>query len=1461
MITAHTIQPMEDLPGRTCDESAPPGLGAFPVSRPVVAIVGMGCRLPGGVRTPDALWDLVRHGKDATGPRPQGRWDAFNTDPALLAGLPVRGGYLDDVAGFDAEAFGVAPIEAVGMDPQQRLVLEVSWEALADAGIAPESLRGSAAAVVIGAGTSDYGRLTSSELAKVDARTATGLSPAVIANRVSYLLDLRGPSLTVDTACSSSLVALHHAVRALQDHETDLALTGGVNVLVGPAATASFAAAGALAPDGRCKPFAAHADGIGRAEGCVVLVLKRWDDALRDGDHVLALVRGSAVNCDGRSNGLTAPNPMAQEDVLRRAYRSAGMGPGEVGYVETHGTGTPLGDPLEAAALAEVLGRGRSPHEAVRVGSIKAHVGHLEAAAGAAGVAITALALHHGQIPPALHAATPNPRIPFGRNGLVLPETIEPWPIGRPAAGVSAFGFGGTNAHVVLSPAPPGHTGHLHAREQGIPDPASEATVDGSGEPPPSVFLIGGASTEHVVDQAVALADWLDTTVDVPPLPAIAHTLARHRSRGRIAGAASARDRAGMSTALRALAADPRPVPVAPGPAEDAVWVFSGLGPVWPGMCRRLAAGRPEFGETLTELSSLLHRACGVDVLAETTGVVRAGAGPSGGAPPGIPQLLIDSASRFAVQLGLARLWTSLGARPAAVLGHSIGEVAAAVVAGALSVEEGVHVLVERAWLISSLEEAGGGGMAVVEASAQELAELLSVHPDVVVAVHAAPDSATVSGPAHRLAEVLGALEETGHRIWPLNVHGAGHSPAVDPLLPRLFDELAGIGGRSATTPFYGTVLDDPRHTPNFDAAYWAANARRPVRFTQAVAAAAADGHRLFLELSPHPVALVPVRATLQGARRAGTALATLRRGPDDDVAFAAAAGRLLLAGGRVDAEAVIPKAERVQLPPPSWRHVRYWPTTPAGAAVSAPADTGTATSTFRSVRPATSGSPPGASVTPPPGPEAGTVLLRGDPVADRAAVMDRLIHRISEVAGYPRLAVDPHRPLHDLGLDSLMAVRISKTLQTDTGVEVPPVLLLRGATPDEVAGLVVDLAQQTPSTAPSAVEASTTGPALMADHLKNEPGPEPRTRPQRPLAQQRTALGGRDTVERWVATVWQEVLGAGPVDVTMSMAAVAEDPALRRQIGSRLRSRLEPDQREALGDDALFAVPTVEAQAALLRPLLEAGDGPLRVLREPTASDCAPPLLLFHPAGVGCSTYQPLVSQLPRGFPIYGLERDDSLRTVESKAARYAALVREVQPEGPYRLAGWSFGGCLAYAVAHILSGQGQQVGLVALIDTIAPTRGSAEDERAGLLERFRRFFAHLESSYGLQLGLDPEVVAALPDEDDQITAVVTAMQAAGVPLSPAILEHQRASYLDTRVAERYRPPEYHGPTVLYRTASAGWTGMIDPRYEHGDSGDGWDVVAPGMQVVHVDGDHSSIIDPPYIDSVALHLGALLLG
>ncbi len=684
------------LVARLCgaeETQAVPAGGPAPLSAAPgepVAVIGVGCRLPGGVHGPGDYWRLLTEGGDGIRRVPEDRWRDFAAFPP--ADAPLYGGYLDDIAGFDADFFRITPREAAVMDPQQRILLEVVHEALDHAAVPAASLAGSATGVFVGVSAPEYGSLTGADPGAVDP-WAPGGALSVTAGRLSYVLDTRGPSMAVDTACSSSLVAVHHACVSLRTGESDTAIAAGVNLLLSPTVSVAFRRAGALAPDGRCKPFSAAADGVGRAEGCAAVLLKRLSDAERDGDRVLAVIRATAVNSDGRSNGLLAPNPAAQQALLATAYARAGLPPAHIDHVEAHGTGTPLGDPIEAGALGAVLGAGRDPDQPLLLGSVKGNLGHLESAAGIAGLVKTVLALHHDVIPPSLHCADGSA---LDDVRLRVVTECEPWPRygGTATAGVSGFGFGGTNAHAVLE----------ESRPAALPPPREE-------NPAARLHLLSDADTARLEDTATRLADWLRTPEGSAVHPAdVARTLAGRAGRGPVRAAVVAHDRTELADVLGELGQGRPHARVVTGEralvGRGPVLVFSGYGSQWDGMGRRLLAEEPAFAAAVEKLDAQIAPVCGLSLYDHL-----ASGGP-------LDRLDVAQPVLFGLQLALAELWRSYGVEPVAVIGHSVGEVAAAVCAGALDVSDAARVVAVRARLLSGLR---GGAMAVVDLDDGEL--------------------------------------------------------------------------------------------------------------------------------------------------------------------------------------------------------------------------------------------------------------------------------------------------------------------------------------------------------------------------------------------------------------------------------------------------------------------------------------------------------------------------------------------------------------------------------------------------------------------------------------------------------------------------------------------------------------------------------------------------------------------
>ena len=863
-----------------------------------VAVVGIGCRFPGDVVGPDGYWKFLANGGDAIGEVPSDRWDAdafYDPDPFAPGRMASKwGGFLPDVSGFDADFFGISPREAEAMDPQQRVLLEVAWEALEHAGIAPDRLGGTRTGVMMGVYYTEYQTSSAANPDSIDAYSATGNAHSVTVGRISYLLGLRGPAVAVDTACSSSLVAVHLACQGLRLRESDLALAGGVNLILRPETQLALSKWGMLSPRGRCHAFDAGADGFVRGEGAGVVVLKRLTDAVRDGDRVLAVVRGSAVNQDGRSNGLTAPNAPAQRDVITQALRGADVASGSVNFVEAHGTGTALGDPIEFDALASVYGRGDGP---CAVGAVKTNFGHLEAAAGIAGFIKAALSVQRGKIPPNLHFSQWNPAIDAFATRLFVPTDLAPWPEceGPRRAAVSSFGLGGTNAHVVL--------------EQG-PDPAPASAAD----PAVTTLVVSGKTDQRVAAWASALADWMERDGAGVSLPDVAHTISHHRSRHGKFATVCARDRGQAVAGLRAAAAG-HPAPGVVGPHDGpggsgTVFVYSGQGSQWPGMGRQLLADEPAFAAAVAGLEPIFVEQVGfslrqvLDAGEPLVGIAR------------IQPVLVG------MQLALTELWRSYGVQPDAVIGHSMGEVTAAVVAGGLSAADGLRVIATRSRLMLRLS--GHGAMALLELSAAAAEELIADYPDLTLAVHASPQQSVIAGPPEQVDAVIAVVDGQGRLARRIEVDVASHHPTIDPILPELRSALSDLAPSAPKISLISTTGHSGGE-PMFDAAYWVANLRNPVRFSQAVAAAGAE-HSTFIEISPHPLLAHAITESLGPVRTPGDirVAATVTRDNDETLTFHTQLATIRPPSAEM-AQSADGAGRLVDLPPTPWLHSRYW--------------------------------------------------------------------------------------------------------------------------------------------------------------------------------------------------------------------------------------------------------------------------------------------------------------------------------------------------------------------------------------------------------------------------------------------------------------------------------------------------------------------------------------------------------
>ncbi len=912
---------VRDLEGpEEAPENGPPERRLSPAGGDdAIAVVGLSCRFPGAPSV-DALWALLAHGRDGITEVPEERWDIdafYDPDPAAPGKMVSRwGGFVPDPDRLDAEFFGISPREAAHVDPRQRLLLELAWEALEDGGLPADDLAGSRTGVFIANLSNDFSEMLFRDLRRIDAYSGPGTANSILANRLSFHFDFRGPSMALDTACSGSLVAVHLACQSLRWGESELALAGGVSINLLPNGNVFFSKTGALTSDRKCKAFDSMADGIVRSDGGGVMVLKRLNDAVADQDRIYAVIRGSAVGQDGRSQGLMAPNGKAQVAVLEEAYRNAGVAPWRVQYVEAHGTGTSVGDPIEVEALGAVLGQGRPPGNRCALGSIKTNLGHMEAAAGVAGLTKVALAMVHRQIPPSLHFREANPLIAFDELPFVVQQELGAWPQEQDSllAGVSSFGFGGTNAHIVVEQAP--------AEEEQEPDR------------PAPYLLVFSARGDDALRERVEAYSQLFSEEPRERLQDLVYTAAVRRSHHERRLACVGGDPDQLAAALDAFLDGRSPPGLAASTARrdlrPVVFVFSGQGSHYPGMGLELARQEPVFRQTMETCDRLFQRHVDWSLIEEL-------------GRPGEDSRLDDTRimqpAVFAVQVALAELWRSWGIEPGAVVGQSLGEIAAAQVAGALDLEAAIRVVYHRSRLMHRAE--GQGKTAVVGLPLRE-AELavLGVTPRVVVAGSSSPETTVIAGEPEAVRDLLAALEdrEVFCRLVP-GVEVAFHSPQMDPLLEELADSLRGIDPKPTRIPLHSTVTGDQIAGEDLGSEYWGRNLRQPFLLSRALAGLIDDHHDTFLEISPEPVLGGALRQAFRHVGRDGLALGSLRR-RDPREQLLASLGALYCQGWKIAWENLYPGGKCVALPLYPWQRQRHWyqdGETPATAPSSSP--------------------------------------------------------------------------------------------------------------------------------------------------------------------------------------------------------------------------------------------------------------------------------------------------------------------------------------------------------------------------------------------------------------------------------------------------------------------------------------------------------------------------------------------
>ncbi|OYD67571.1 polyketide synthase Pks13 [Rhodococcus sp. OK302] len=1522
-----------------------------------IAIVGMSTRFPGAGHTPSDMWDMLAAGRDGISDLPEDRWVEFMSDPAIKAAIEkahTKGGYLDDVKGFDAEFFAMSPLEVVNVDPQQRLALELAWEALEHARIPASGLKGKQVGVFIGSSANDYQLLAVSD-PNAHPYALTGTSTAVIANRVSYFFDFRGPSIALDTACSSSLVAVHEAVRSLRSGDSDIALAGGINMLLAPAGTLGFDQIGMLAPDGKLRAFSAEAEGIVRSEGGGLVALKRVEDAERDGDSILAVIAGTAINQDGRSNGLLAPNPDAQADVLRFAYRDAGILPSTVDYIEAHGTGTDLGDPIEADALSRVVGRGRDDDKPALLGSAKTNFGHLEAAAGAAGLIKVVLAMQENKIPATINYLGPNPHIDFDKAHLQVTSETTDWPryTGKAVAGVSGFGFGGTNAHVVVREYVPATAdadldveteaaGVLAeaAESMGIPaDAAADQAV---------VLAVSGALPSRRRRAAADLADWLETEAgSTTPLADVARALSR-RNHGRSRAAVVATTRSEAISALRAIAAA-KPAPGvfsadSPSP-KGAVWVFSGFGSQHRKMAKQLYTENSVFKAAVDEVDALIQDEAGYSVA----------------------EMFLDDSLEynvetaqvaiFTIQVGLAALLRHHGADAEAVVPHSMGEAAAAYISGGLNLEDAVRVICSRSRLMGEAESGLVGDdirlMALLEYSASEIEALLPTYPKLEVCVYAAPTHTVIGGPQPDIEAIVAAAEADGKMARVLQTKGASHTSQVDPLLGELAAELAGIEPGTLKLGVYSSVDKETfyraGHEPIHQEAYWVKGLRHSVYFTNAVRLAVANGHTTFVELAPNPVTLMSVAATAFDAGLHDMALIqTLKRKEDEPAGVLAALAQLYVHGHAVNLESLLPAGEFAVLPRTAFLRKPYWLDirVSAGGASRVPGShvalpdgrhvwevdaavagdlnalvTAAAAQVLSDVT-LTAAVPQGdiaaastltTTLNPHPGGaslqvharEGGNFRLLLDAVVTAGEALpelvvavpvrstgamealtevvedagdkwdpngsqsldDRLKIVVAESMGYSPEDLPAEVPLIELGLDSLMAMRIKNRVEYEFDIPQLQLQAVKDASLLEVNKYlryaienreeVQEMADKQAAEKLAADAAD--DEAVSVEPLAEMPAPVADA-PTAPVPSDPSRAGTaddagsdvppRDAAERLTFATWAVVTGKSAKGIFNTLPVV--DDEMAGKLAVRLSERAGG---EVTVDDVRNSA-TIEELADVVRQYLEdAGkiDGVVRVLRGRPEGSTAVPVFVFHPAGGSTVAYEPLLKRLPAGTPMYGFERAEG--AIEKRAEEYIPLLREIQGDGPYVLCGWSLGGVLAYAVATILREQGADVRVVGMLDTVMAGE-DVPDTTEERRKRWERYGAFAKRTYNLDVPLPVDVLAEIESDEDQMQFLMDMIKMSGVKIPGGIIEHQRTSFLDNRAIQTADFKNYDGDVVIYMADKYHDELMtLEPAFKTRKADGGWGSYVKNLEVVYIGGDHLQIVDEPYIAKVAADL------
>lgn len=1483
-----------------------------------IAVVGMAARYP-GANNIDEMWKMLVEGRDGIGEVPLGRWSEYASDDVMqskMAEINFTGGYLEDIASFDAEFFGLSPLEAVNIDPQQRIILELTWEALENAHIAPNELRGEAVGVFIGSSSNDYGMLIAADPAESHPYALTGTASSIIANRVSYAFDFRGPSVNVDTACSSSLVSAHQAVRALRDGEADVAIAGGVNILASPFISTAFGELGVFSPTGKIHAFSDDADGFVRSDGAGVLVLKRVDDAIADGDNILAVIKGSAVNSDGHSNGLTAPNPDAQVDVLQRAYVDAGVSPHEVDYVEAHGTGTILGDPIEATAIGAVLGQGRESYNPTLLGSAKTNFGHTESAAGAAGLIKTVLAIKNDTLPPSLNFAGPNRYVDFDAERIEVVEDPREWPeySGQKIAGVSGFGFGGTNAHVVLSAFNPDD----YAKpEKKLPAFDSGDTV---------ALPVSGLLPSRRRQAAEVLADFLEGRSDEDLKPVARSLAGRNHGRSRAVVTASTIDDAVKR--LRQVAEGKVSVGIAAADSPSTVgpvFVYSGFGSQHRKMAKELVEVSPRFRARLEELDQLVGFESGWSIL----------------------DIILDDEQTYdtetaqvaitAIQIALTDFLADFGARPAAVMGMSMGEIGAAYASGGLSDKDAMLIACHRSRLMGegekSLSEDELGAMAVVEFSVEDLDNFVAENPDfagIEPAVYTAPGMITVGGPRESVIKLVELLESEQKFARLLNVKGAGHTSALEPILGELAFEIEGIEPQPLQIPLFSSVdrgvvypEGSTVHTPE----YFVKCTRHSVWFQDATEQAFAAGHTMLVEIAPNPVALMGMMSTAFAVGKPDAQLLfALKRKVPVAESLLDLLTKMYVTGASINFSEVFGEGKLIDAPSIPWKKQRYWTaarpssgnssdlpgskvvlpdgsTAFAAEAEMVPSAQALMEAAVMAVNPDATivaveehdmlppqgdlttivsrnagglslavyrvlggssvlvaeglavksslnlgglSAPTGFSEEPtthtPVDAEPTDIVgeqLKWDPTTGET-VEERMRTIVSEAMGYDVEDLPRELPLIDLGLDSLMGMRIKNRIEHDFQIPELQVQALRDASVADAVALVEqmvgdrNIASFSPAEASAAAEQAAEESPVEVTENDGAKG---------------VGVAPRDASERLVFGTWAGLTGKAPSGVTSALPTISEKTAA--DIAERLTERSGIE----VSTDQVMDAETLEPLANLVREGLETEvEGNIRVLRAREEGSDKPAVFMFHPAGGSSVVYQPLMRRLPADVPVYGVERLEG--SLEDRAQQYLEEIKQYSDGKPIILGGWSFGGALAYEVAHQLKDSDVEVATIALLDTVSP-RNPAPNTLEETKKRWERYSSFAKKTYGLDFPVPYELLESAGE--DALLAMMadflTNTDASEHGLSAGVLEHQRASFVDNRILdtmEMQRWAEVDVPVMLFR-AERMHDGAIElePAYADIAQDGGWSAIVDELDIIQLKGDHLAVVDEPEIGKV----------